>query len=131
MPAGELQGRRVQLHPATDAWMHGDKYGQVIRVRAAAPVAYVLMDASRRIRKVRLADIFEVLPVAVPGPLDIATALVAKAMELAEDDPRFLDEAQGAALTIAALYRNGDPAREPWLEAADRIERLYPQPEGP
>lgn len=27
-----VRGRRVELHPATDRWMMGDRYGEVIKV---------------------------------------------------------------------------------------------------
>ena len=29
-----LVGKRVELHPATDAWMRGDRYGEVVGVTA-------------------------------------------------------------------------------------------------
>ena len=25
-------GRRVKIHPATDAWMQGDRYGEVVKI---------------------------------------------------------------------------------------------------
>jgi len=25
-------GQRVQLHPATDTWMRGDRYGEVVKI---------------------------------------------------------------------------------------------------
>jgi len=39
-------GDRVQLHPATDAWMRGDRFGTVIKVSKSSVV--VLMDKSGR-----------------------------------------------------------------------------------
>ncbi len=27
-----LIGKRVQLHPATDRWMMGDRYGEIVKV---------------------------------------------------------------------------------------------------
>jgi hypothetical protein len=42
----DMTGFRVQLHPATDAWMSGDKYGEVIRVTGSR--YHVRMDVSRR-----------------------------------------------------------------------------------
>lgn len=39
-------GQRVQIHPATDAWMQGDRYGEVIKV--GRKYVHVRMDRSRR-----------------------------------------------------------------------------------
>lgn len=44
-------GQRVQMHPATDAWMQGDRYGQVTGIGRA--YVHVLMDRSGRTLKVR------------------------------------------------------------------------------
>lgn len=42
-------GDRVQAHPATDAWMQGDRYGAVVKI--GRRYAHVKMDASgRRLR---------------------------------------------------------------------------------
>ena len=30
-----VAGRRVELHPATDRWMMGDRYGEVVKVEPA------------------------------------------------------------------------------------------------
>lgn len=38
---------RVELHPATDAWMQGDRYGEVLRLTRTGR-AYVIMDRSAR-----------------------------------------------------------------------------------
>jgi hypothetical protein len=43
-------GPRVQTHPATDAWMAGDRFGTVTAVRGA--VLTVLMDRSGSSRRV-------------------------------------------------------------------------------
>jgi hypothetical protein len=42
-------GQRVQLHPATDAWMRGDRYGTVVKLGRTR--VHVRMDASGRILK--------------------------------------------------------------------------------
>jgi len=42
------EGVRVELHPATDAWMQGDRYGTVTLV--ARKNVYVRMDRSRKVR---------------------------------------------------------------------------------
>lgn len=42
-------GRRVESHPATDAWMRGDRYGEVIKV--GRTWIYVYMDRSGRVLK--------------------------------------------------------------------------------
>jgi hypothetical protein len=41
-------GTRVQLHPATDAWMRGDRYGTVVKGRGTNKIA-VKLDKSGRI----------------------------------------------------------------------------------
>lgn len=51
-------GDRVRLHPATDAWMQGDRYGRVARV---GDTYLTLAMDSRRIRKVRFGDIHEIV----------------------------------------------------------------------
>lgn len=42
-------GARVQAHPATDAWMSGDRYGVIHR--AGTKYVHVKMDRSGRIRR--------------------------------------------------------------------------------
>lgn len=37
-------GARVESHPATDAWMRGDRYGVVVRI--GRKLVYVRMDRS-------------------------------------------------------------------------------------
>ena len=51
-------GDRVQLHPATDAWMRGDRYGRVAAVRGSHVV--LAMD-SRRVLKVSFANVLEIV----------------------------------------------------------------------
>jgi hypothetical protein len=45
-----LIGKRVELHPATDAWMMGDRYGEVVKV--GTKYVHVKMDRSGRTLKV-------------------------------------------------------------------------------
>ena len=40
-------GQRVAIHPATDAWMRGDRYGLVTRVDHHANDVRVLLDSAR------------------------------------------------------------------------------------
>lgn len=40
-------GDRVELHPATDTWMRGDRYGEIVRI--GTKNIYVRMDKSNRI----------------------------------------------------------------------------------
>jgi hypothetical protein len=42
-------GTRLELHPATDDWMRGDRFGTVERV--GRKYLYVRMDRSGRLRK--------------------------------------------------------------------------------
>lgn len=42
-------GQRVQSHPATDAWMMGDRYGEVVRL--GRKYVHVKMDKSGRTLK--------------------------------------------------------------------------------
>lgn len=51
-------GQRVELHPATDAWMMGDRYGEVVKVGRS--LIHVKMDRSGKVRKVR-ADLLTVV----------------------------------------------------------------------
>ena len=43
-------GDRVELHPATDAWMMGDRYGEVVCI--GYMYVHVKMDRSGKIRRV-------------------------------------------------------------------------------
>jgi hypothetical protein len=58
-----VAGQRVQTHPATDAWMMGQRYGTVERVgrdpRCKPLVVFVRMDASGRLQRFRS---FNLLP---------------------------------------------------------------------
>ena len=49
-----LVGRRVQLHPATDAWTAGDRFGEITRATAgkAGTFFFVKMDRSGRVRRI-------------------------------------------------------------------------------
>lgn len=51
-------GQRVELHPATDAWMMGDRYGEVVKI--GRTYIHVKMDRSGKVRKVR-ADLLTVV----------------------------------------------------------------------
>ena len=51
-------GRRVELHPATDAWMRGDRYGEVVKI--GRTLIHVRMDRSGKVRKVS-ADLLTVV----------------------------------------------------------------------
>jgi hypothetical protein len=42
-------GQRVQTHPATDAWMQGDRYGTIEHIFRNGKIA-VRMDRSDRLR---------------------------------------------------------------------------------
>jgi hypothetical protein len=42
-------GQRVQLHPGTDRWMMGDRYGEIVRVdrtRGSEGQVQILLDTS-------------------------------------------------------------------------------------
>lgn len=49
-------GVRVQLHPGTDAWMRGDRYGDVVKV--GRKFLHVRMDRSGLTRRVSPARVF-------------------------------------------------------------------------
>lgn len=55
-----LPGYRVQLHPATDAWMRGDRYGTITQV--GRKNLHVQMDRSGRSLRVAPGNIFEIYP---------------------------------------------------------------------
>lgn len=44
-------GKRMMAHPATDAWMSGDRYGVVVKI--GSRVIHMRMDRSPRVRKFR------------------------------------------------------------------------------
>lgn len=51
--------QRVQLPAYTDAWMQGDRFGDVVKVtknKAGEEIAHVLCDRSNKVRKVIFAD---------------------------------------------------------------------------
>jgi len=48
-------GKRVQLHPATDAWMRGDRFGTVVKV--GRKLISVKMDVSGRTLKLTLNNV--------------------------------------------------------------------------
>lgn len=50
---------RVQLHPATTAWMMGDRFGEIVKI--TKKYIHVLMDRSGRTLKVTRNNIGEVL----------------------------------------------------------------------
>lgn len=51
-------GMRVQAHPATDAWVQGDQYGNVTAI--GRKYVHVEMDRSGRIRKFARRDLMPV-----------------------------------------------------------------------
>lgn len=55
------KGQRVELHPATDAWMSGDRFGVV--VKRGTKLVHVLMDRSGRVRRVAPDNILRVVEV--------------------------------------------------------------------
>ena len=47
------KGQRVELHPGTDAWMRGDRFGVVVRVGQRHPhYVHVHMDRSGLVRRI-------------------------------------------------------------------------------
>ena len=46
--AADRKGDRVELHPATDAWMRGDRFGEVTTV--GRTLVHVQMDRSGKVR---------------------------------------------------------------------------------
>lgn len=52
-------GQRIQLRPATDAWMQGDRYGEVVRVGKS--IVHAKMDRSKRVRRFHPESILEVI----------------------------------------------------------------------
>ena len=45
-------GRRVEMHPCTDWWMRGDRFGTVTKVDKAKGLLHVKLDKSSRTVKV-------------------------------------------------------------------------------
>ncbi len=66
IPQGRLQselaqftkGDRVELHPGTDAWMMGDRYGNVVYI--GRKHIHVLMDRSNKIRKLHPSNVMPI-----------------------------------------------------------------------
>ena len=52
-------GQRVELHPATDAWASGDRYGDIVKVGNRR--LWVKMDRSGKIRKMIPANISRIV----------------------------------------------------------------------
>lgn len=52
-------GARVQLSPASDAWMSGDRYGEVVRL--GRQIVHVKMDRSGRVRWFHPETILEII----------------------------------------------------------------------
>ena len=50
-------GDRVQIHPATDAWISGDRYGTIVKI--GRKWIYVKMDRSGKVRKLTADLIYE------------------------------------------------------------------------
>lgn len=53
-------GQRVQLHPCTDHWMRGDKYGTITRIVGHSWLT-VQMDSGRMLRHFHYQNIVEIL----------------------------------------------------------------------
>lgn len=49
-PTDYVKGQRVQLHPATDRWMMGDRFGTVQHI--GRKLVHVLMDKSNKLIRV-------------------------------------------------------------------------------
>ncbi len=55
--------KRVELHPGTDDWMRGDRYGEIVRTgrrRSGELFAVVKLDKSRRHRRINLDQLTEI-----------------------------------------------------------------------
>lgn len=55
--------KRVELHPGTDDWMRGDRYGEIMRIgrrKSGKKFAVVRLDKSRRHRRIDLDQLTEV-----------------------------------------------------------------------
>lgn len=55
-------GMRAELHPATDAWMFGDRYGEVVKV--GRKLVHVKMDRTGRTLRMHPRNFFKVWPAA-------------------------------------------------------------------
>ena len=56
-PSQFYVGQRVELHPATDAWMRGDRYGEIRKVTRKA--YHIAMDRSGRVLRVRPGQVLQ------------------------------------------------------------------------
>ena len=45
-----LIGKRVEMHPATDDWMKGDRYGTIVRSSSKTKRVIILLDKSGKKR---------------------------------------------------------------------------------
>jgi hypothetical protein len=54
-------GDRVQMHPATNAWMRGDRFGEVVAINTRRGTVRVLLWKSERKIVFRPINILEVL----------------------------------------------------------------------
>jgi hypothetical protein len=52
-------GMRVEIHPASDAWMMGDRFGEVVKVGRS--IVHVRMDRSGRVRWFHPESIYAIL----------------------------------------------------------------------
>ena len=55
--------KRVELHPGTDDWMRGDRYGEIIRTgrrKSGELFAVVRLDKSGRHRRINLKQLTEI-----------------------------------------------------------------------
>jgi len=58
MPKVILKPNAVELHPATDAWMSGDRYGAIVARRVNGEIL-VRMDKSQRLYWVTPRDVYK------------------------------------------------------------------------
>jgi len=58
---GYRVGDRVELHPATDFWMSGDRYGEIVRLVLQSHRIHVKMDRSGRVLKLRSSNLLRKL----------------------------------------------------------------------
>jgi hypothetical protein len=57
-----IEPKRVELHPGTDDWMRGDRYGEIVRIgqrRTGEKFAVVRLDKSGRHRRINLDQLTE------------------------------------------------------------------------
>jgi hypothetical protein len=54
-------GQRVELSPATDAWMMGDRFGEIVKIGRA--YLHVRMDRSGRTLRISPANIHKIVEV--------------------------------------------------------------------